>query len=660
MTVRLRVIDGIDLATDLGLLPEAYGIEWTKERLDVGGGQFTIRHDAPELVAQPGRLAANNVVIVEDDDVPGWEGFPFLIRRRNRTRSGTSDPIQVVGPGAIEVLRQAVVYPARGITGPPQDVRAFGWYAWDYLLDDDWSVVTDSLGTYANPTDPQLEGDPGEDAVNEIQEIVIDADDPPFPWGSSYPSPGGLTGTWQITFRGQTTAGIPWDASAGQVASALQALSNIDGVDVSGSGTSGSPYVVEFTGSNVAGRSQNLMQLTHDDLRHDHSTTRVTRVQSGSQAVEGEELIENWPDSRSEWFGNFGELNHYRRVLDVEAAGANAGPVMVYVVSLGDVDVWWDGEHLGQGSRFDVLQLRTDLFTTQHVLAFRADAPTMITVQRIDDNDNPTGAVYRTFTEAVFGGSGAPEDWFQYLPGEEPPGVTPGFILKRLFDDGKDRGAIADAVTMDFDEDVDSLGREWRELVEMGFQIGNDSVLSVAERLRDLEIATELTAGFVFRAYDGVRVDRGATPDDGVSTVTVGLDQAHELGKETEDEQLSALLVRTEDEWIELHEGAPRREGFLSLGTVSSRRSAQMIGRKHLRDFETPRQMQPWVTTQSQDVPQPATDYDVGDVIRGPRLGGGLVTGDWLVDDVIVDTVAARVTAEGDVDWVHETEDADQ
>lgn len=654
--IRLRVWSP-DLLTDHGLLDQPFAIEWARERMDVGGGSFVIPHDSPALVANAELIAPNSLVVVEDQDTPGWEGFAWIIRRRNRQRGDVWDPITVTGPGAIELLRQALVYPARGLDGPPQDTRAFGWYAWDYLLGPEWTDTFDSLGSYEDPTDPQLQGDPGEDAVNEVQAVVLDAEAPPYPWGSDYPSPGGLGGTWTLTFRGQTTAPIQWDASAGDVGTALGALSNIDSVTVTGSGTTADPYEVEFDGPDMAGEGWDLMSMSHSDLRHDHTNSGVTRVQAGSEGLEGEELVDGWPDAQSEWFGGIGQLTHFRRVLDVEAAGANAGPVMVYVVSLGDVDVWWDGEHLGDGSRLDVLQFRTDLFTTQHVVAFRANGPTMVTIQRVDDDDRPTGAVYRTFTEDVFGGSGSPDPWYYYDATGEPPGVTPGFILATLFDDAQDRGVLP-PLSRDFTWDDDSMERGWSDTVEMGFQIGNDSVLSVAERLRDLDVDAEVTAGFVFRAFDGLRVDRGDTPDSGVATVTIGVNQGRELTKDTEDEQLTALLIRTETGWVEIHEAGDRREGFLSLGTVTSQRSASLIGNRHLRDLADPRHRYPFSTSAAQPgVAQPTTDYDVGDVIVGPKLAGGM-TGEWGEGDVVVDTLAARVTTTGDVDWVHETEDA--
>jgi len=111
----------------------------------------------------------------------------------------------------------------------------------------------------------------------DIQHVVLDADQPPFPWGNDYPS-ATLTGTWRLTFNGQRTSAIQWDAGATQVKSALEGLSNVDEVSVTGTGTSGSPFVVSFIGEKVRGTKHPLMLMEHHDLRHDHSTTRVYRA----------------------------------------------------------------------------------------------------------------------------------------------------------------------------------------------------------------------------------------------------------------------------------------------------------------------------------------------------------------------------------------------
>ena len=61
-------------------------------------------------------------------------------------------------------------------------------------------------------------------------------------------------GTYTLTYAGQTTAGIAWNAAASVVQAALRALSNIGAADVTCTGGPhpGTPVVVTFTG-NLAG-----------------------------------------------------------------------------------------------------------------------------------------------------------------------------------------------------------------------------------------------------------------------------------------------------------------------------------------------------------------------------------------------------------------------
>ncbi len=56
-------------------------------------------------------------------------------------------------------------------------------------------------------------------------------------------------GTFSLTFGGQTTSGIAYNALASAVQSALVALSSIGNGNVSVTGNAGGPYTVEFTGT---------------------------------------------------------------------------------------------------------------------------------------------------------------------------------------------------------------------------------------------------------------------------------------------------------------------------------------------------------------------------------------------------------------------------
>lgn len=81
-----------------------------------------------------------------------------------------------------------------------------------------------------------------EEGTNEVQTVTIT---------------GGPTGgTFTLTFDGETTAGIAFDAPSKAVKAALEALSNIGVGDVKVTGSAGGPYTVEFrgdlSGTNVA------------------------------------------------------------------------------------------------------------------------------------------------------------------------------------------------------------------------------------------------------------------------------------------------------------------------------------------------------------------------------------------------------------------------
>ena len=66
-------------------------------------------------------------------------------------------------------------------------------------------------------------------------------------------------GTFTITFNGQTTSSIAYNASAGTVQTALEGLANIDPGDVTVTGSAGGPWLVTFVGK-YAGT--NVVQMT--------------------------------------------------------------------------------------------------------------------------------------------------------------------------------------------------------------------------------------------------------------------------------------------------------------------------------------------------------------------------------------------------------------
>lgn len=91
--------------------------------------------------------------------------------------------------------------------------------------------------------------------VNEVQSVAII---------------GATGGTFTLTYDGQTTSALAYDISAGSLETALEALSNITAVSVSGSGTFASPFLVTFqdSTSNVPLMTASYTNLTPNVSRN--------------------------------------------------------------------------------------------------------------------------------------------------------------------------------------------------------------------------------------------------------------------------------------------------------------------------------------------------------------------------------------------------------
>jgi len=283
-----------------------------------------------------------------------------------------------------------------------------------------------------------------------------------------------------------------------------------------------------------------------------------------------------------------------------------------------------------------------------------------LTLNVADDDDETTtvgGVLRRTYDPVDFPAS---TPWLVYSGDIPYPGVTPGFILGTLFDEAQARGYLG-ALTKGFDDDVDSHGNAWPRVgewgnapgtVELAVKVGDDNVLSVAERLGDLGVDVVLGPDLVFHAYQGRGIDRTAT-------VTIDVDAVRELASETEDETINTVLARTQRAWVERPSPSPtsgRREGFLALGMVPSDEGGASIADDVLATFNDPRQVASFVMSSVQTaLPAPTVDYNVGDRVLGPWIAADTIAGGaWVEAAVRVDTLAATVDETGEVDWVHE------
>lgn len=109
-------------------------------------------------------------------------------------------------------------------------------------------------------------------------------------------------GTFTLTFSGQSTAAIDYNASAAIVESALEALTNITDVSVTGAGTGGDPWVVTF----VDPGKQNVAEMTADDTNLTGGTSTISTTTEGKTiAVSNFEI--RLLDANIEWVS--GDIN---------------------------------------------------------------------------------------------------------------------------------------------------------------------------------------------------------------------------------------------------------------------------------------------------------------------------------------------------------------
>jgi hypothetical protein len=94
-------------------------------------------------------------------------------------------------------------------------------------------------------------------------------------------------GTFTLTFNGQTTATIAYNASAATVKTRLEALSTIGSDNVNVTGSAGGPYTVEFVGAladeNVAAMTANGASLTGAGAQ---PTVTIATAQAGIELRE--------------------------------------------------------------------------------------------------------------------------------------------------------------------------------------------------------------------------------------------------------------------------------------------------------------------------------------------------------------------------------------
>lgn len=131
---------------------------------------------------------------------------------------------------------------------------------------------------------------------------------------------GGPTGgTFTLTYSGQTTAGIAYNAAASAVASALVALSNVGAGNVAVTGSAGGPYTVTFQGTLA---DTNVVQMTASGASLTGGTSPDVTVATATSGVAQTQNITVTGSSGGPWTATFGNVLGDLAVTDLRADGS--------------------------------------------------------------------------------------------------------------------------------------------------------------------------------------------------------------------------------------------------------------------------------------------------------------------------------------------------
>jgi hypothetical protein len=136
-----------------------------------------------------------------------------------------------------------------------------------------YTVLFLESGQYGDTNVAQMTGDGV--GVDEVQTVTVTG------------SPGG--GDFTLTYNGQTTAAIAYDAAAATVLTRLRALSNWPDTEGNVTGSNGGPYTVTFSGATLGETNQN--QLTADGSGLTGGTNPGVTVTTGTPGKTGPTVV---------------------------------------------------------------------------------------------------------------------------------------------------------------------------------------------------------------------------------------------------------------------------------------------------------------------------------------------------------------------------------
>ena len=164
------------------------------------------------------------------------------------------------------------------------------------------------------------------DSTDEVQTVTIDA----------------TGGTFTLTFDGQTTDDLDWDATAAEVQAALEALSTIGAGNVAVTGDDGGPYTVTFQGDLA---NTNVAEMTATDaLTGGAGTVTIATATAGGADAgsDGREVLAGFllTDQKAPGDGGWPLLDHGKIKVDrlpitFAATGHNTTGLFIFLTGGG-------------------------------------------------------------------------------------------------------------------------------------------------------------------------------------------------------------------------------------------------------------------------------------------------------------------------------------
>lgn len=603
-----------------------------RDAADGGSGDFEIPTDHPDAAqVLPERIARFRI----DGQTRAAIEIANVDRDRMSAREHAGQVDHVTGEtvGILFGTSEAggsVVWPACGeIGGFTSDIRNFGWMdccCFDHATRFDGTVY--SYGTQRNPSLPVFSrNEPDRWPDRSAQRIWFEAPTTVTAGRNEIQSiklgDAILGGFFSIVFKGQTTGNItsPW--SAASVEAALQALSNVDSVAVTGAGINSNPYLVEFDGASFENTKQPLMSTNHVLLNHPPPFGPTTPPYAAGQ----KSIIEREQTAQAGVYRSAQRCCYFYKSFTT----TQDLDLVLFVSANETATVYIDGTKVY--SQFSATDMGTE---TLHLPA--GDHCITAKVCKLTDEDKPAWFMASVAVAAQNADGGwdlgqvvvrTNTSWLVLgtATGDPEPGLTAGEILECLLNEGAAQGDLDD-LSWDFTGTDDSNGDPWTDEYVTGIKIGTGA-LDAVHVISDLFDGTFHVdpVTLVLSVYQNQGIDRTGTviftepgPGDD-ATYGGGLLQNAVTRKR---KRASALLIETGTGFstaVDVGIAAPQKRIGVTMGSTDTIEGLGGFATAMFTQVGQERFDQA-ISTHGPAGLEPYTDFQLGDLITVPGFDG--------------------------------------